>query len=60
LVVQDDGVGFDPGNQAEGPRLGLAGMRERVSLLGGEIDVESLPGLGTVVLAWVPFGGSPS
>jgi signal transduction histidine kinase len=35
-------------------------MRERVSLLGGEIDVESQPGLGTVVLAWVPLAGASS
>jgi signal transduction histidine kinase len=30
-------------------------MRERVRLLGGELDVESAPGHGTTILAWVPL-----
>jgi signal transduction histidine kinase len=59
LVVQDDGVGFDPRCQAQGPTLGLASMRERVALLGGELDVESEPQVGTMVLAWVPLREPP-
>jgi PAS domain S-box-containing protein len=55
LVVQDRGVGFEPALQARQPTLGLASMRERVSLLGGDLDVESSPGRGTTVLAWVPI-----
>jgi PAS domain S-box-containing protein len=55
LAVQDDGVGFDPGAEARSRTLGLASMRERVSLLGGELDVESQLGTGTLVLAWVPL-----
>jgi PAS domain S-box-containing protein len=55
LVVQDDGIGFEPKSQAQHLSLGLASMRERVSLLGGELDVESQPGVGTLVLAWVPL-----
>lgn len=58
LVVQDDGVGFDPKSEIRAQTLGLASMRERVSLLGGELDLESQPGLGTLVLAWVPLGES--
>jgi hypothetical protein len=34
--------------------LGLASMRERVRLLQGELDIESTPGRGTTVVAWVP------
>ena len=60
LVVQDDGAGFDPGLSARQPTLGLASMRERVSLLRGDLDVESAPGLGTTVLAWVPLEEAPS
>ena len=60
LVVQDDGAGFDPGLQARQPTLGLASMRERVSLLRGDLDVESAPGRGTTVLAWVPLEEAPS
>jgi signal transduction histidine kinase len=35
--------------------VGLAGMRERVSLLGGEMSVVSKPGVGTTVLAEIPW-----
>jgi signal transduction histidine kinase len=52
-VVEDDGAGFDPAEAPDG-RLGLLGMRERVALVGGEADVESSPGGGTVVLARIP------
>jgi signal transduction histidine kinase len=48
LVVEDDGHGFDPA--APTSRLGLAGIRERVELLGGRVRVESSPGAGTAVI----------
>jgi signal transduction histidine kinase len=48
LVVEDDGHGFDPA--APTSRLGLAGIRERVGLLGGRLRVESSPGAGTAVI----------
>jgi signal transduction histidine kinase len=54
VVVEDDGAGFDP-EQVTG-RLGLVGMRERVALVGGSLDVESGTGRGTVVLARFPLG----
>ena len=56
LAVQDDGCGFNPALQQDRPTLGLASMRERVHLLGGELEVESAPGRGTIILAWVPVG----
>jgi signal transduction histidine kinase len=59
LAVQDDGCGFDPAHQRNRPSLGLASMRERVQLLGGELDVESTPGQGTTIVAWVPLQGEP-
>ncbi len=60
LAVQDDGAGFDPGDPARSRSLGLASMRERVRLVDGTLDVESAPGRGTTVVAWVPTeGGSP-
>jgi signal transduction histidine kinase len=52
-VVEDDGSGFDPGS-TRADALGLAGMRERVSLAGGRLQVESSPGSGTTVVAEVP------
>jgi PAS domain S-box-containing protein len=60
VVVEDDGTGFDPDAPTTG-RLGLLGMRERVELVRGEIDVESRPGAGTTVAVQIPIpagGGS--
>lgn len=52
VEVGDDGVGFAPGAAAGG--FGLAGMRGRVSEVGGELDVASTPGGGTRVTVSVP------
>jgi PAS domain S-box-containing protein len=54
LAVSDGGVGFDPKKPREGMSLGLASMRERVRLANGTLDIESAPGQGTTILAWVP------
>lgn len=54
LSVVDDGIGFNPAKTGARRSLGHAGMRERVQLLGGELDVESEPGHGTTIVAWVP------
>src|SRR5579862_5355579 len=43
LIVQDNGAGFDV-EQGHGDRLGLFGIQERVSLLGGSLDVDSRRG----------------
>jgi signal transduction histidine kinase len=51
VEVQDDGVGFDTEAQTAG--FGLAGMRERVYLAGGRLELESGPG-GTRVRAHLP------
>jgi signal transduction histidine kinase len=57
LIVEDNGVGFEPDARVAGKHagLGLGGMRERSSLLGGTLDVESKPGQGTTVIARVPM-----
>ncbi len=57
LRVRDEGRGFDPeGLLTAGPgeRVGLAGMRERIALLGGKFDLWSRPGEGTAVTVDVP------
>ncbi len=56
LAVQDDGCGFNRVAQRDHPSLGLASMRERVQLIGGELEIESAPGQGTTVMAWVAAG----
>ena len=63
LTVEDDGCGFDPSLRTEnaatsaGGGLGLAGMRERLSLVGGELAIESSPGCGTTIFARLPVLG---
>jgi signal transduction histidine kinase len=52
-VVEDDGAGFEPA-ETRADALGLAGMRERVLLVGGRLLVESSPGGGTTLVAEVP------
>jgi signal transduction histidine kinase len=53
VVVEDDGTGFDPGTTRR-DALGLVGMRERVALVGGRLEIESSPGGGTTLVAEVP------
>jgi signal transduction histidine kinase len=55
LVVRDDGAGFDPARHRDRMSLGHAGMRQRAVLLGGRVDIDSGPGLGTTIRAWVPL-----
>jgi signal transduction histidine kinase len=53
-VIEDDGAGFDPrATQEDG--VGLLGMRERLALLNGRLEIESRPGAGTTVVAEVPL-----
>ena len=60
LDVSDDGVGFEVGGAAATGALsrvglGLPGMRERASIVGGTVDVSSQPGGGTRVSARIPL-----
>jgi signal transduction histidine kinase len=56
LTIRDDGIGFDPALLRTRTSLGHAGMRQRVSLLGGRVAIDSSPGHGTTILAWVSLG----
>ena len=51
-VIEDDGQGFDP--EVTGAGFGLVGMRERLALLGGRLEIESSGGAGTTIAAEVP------
>jgi signal transduction histidine kinase len=53
-VIEDDGAGFDLDGVGD-ESLGLAGIRERVALLGGRLRLETAPGKGTTIAAEVPF-----
>jgi signal transduction histidine kinase len=62
VMISDDGLGFDPaalsGAGAARAPLGLRGMKERATLLGGAVTVESAPGEGTTVDVRLPLGRS--
>jgi signal transduction histidine kinase len=62
LRIQDDGKGFDVGEITKvdktGRGVGLFGMKERVTLVGGACAVESQPGKGTTIVSEVPLTGS--
>jgi signal transduction histidine kinase len=59
LIVEDDGRGFDVsrtmGSHVHQGNLGLYGMRERATLVGGTLTIESAPGEGTSVFAQIPL-----
>jgi signal transduction histidine kinase len=50
--VADDGGGFDPGSNGMG--TGIQGMRDRMAVFGGDAEIESSPGHGTIVRGRVP------
>ncbi len=54
VSVADDGRGFDPAVAAASGRLGLAGVAERVRLLGGVVEIQGRVGEGTKVRATLP------
>jgi signal transduction histidine kinase len=56
LLVEDNGVGFDPASTMQGEHLGLLGLRERTEMLGGKLELESSVGAGTTLLVEVPYG----
>jgi PAS domain S-box-containing protein len=64
IQVSDDGVGFDPGatlhdkNQPQAG-LGLFSIQERLALLGGNLDIHSVPGMGSRFSLTVPRTGLP-
>ncbi len=59
MLIADDGVGFDVPSAFEraglGESLGLLGMRERIQLLGGKMELDSTPEQGTRLLARFPL-----
>jgi signal transduction histidine kinase len=55
LVVGDNGVGFEP-SEVQAGHFGLASMRERAIIIGGELTIESRPQDGTRIRISVPLG----
>jgi len=55
LVVEDDGIGFDPAAPDRAQGIGLLGMRERAALIGATLEIESSPGNGTSIFLRAPI-----
>lgn len=58
LSVEDDGRGF--GEAGDRKTFGLLGMQERVELTGGQLEIKSVPGEGTRIVARIPKDGGPN
>jgi signal transduction histidine kinase len=54
MSVSDNGNGFDPAQKRGDKHFGLAGMRDRVQMVGGRFRLRSAPGRGTMLAAEVP------
>jgi PAS domain S-box-containing protein len=54
VIIEDDGIGFDPNNKAIN-HLGLVGMQERATMLGGTITLESSSDRGSMIKLEVPW-----
>jgi PAS domain S-box-containing protein len=57
VSVADDGRGFEPGELDSSCGLGVPGMRERATLVGGTFAINTTPGGGTTVTVTIPLGG---
>jgi signal transduction histidine kinase len=55
--VCDDGTGTPSG--VISPGTGITNMRDRVTAVGGELEIDSAAGVGTTVRGWVPTAGQP-
>jgi signal transduction histidine kinase len=59
ISISDNGLGFRPRENTH-DTFGLLGMQERARALGGEVDIHSVPGLGTRVKARLPMQPAPA
>ncbi|MFC0559276.1 sensor histidine kinase [Halalkalibacter alkalisediminis] len=54
MIIKDDGKGFEPSTKKEGS-FGLIGMKERVNMLKGELNIQSKLNRGTIVAIGIPL-----
>lgn len=55
VIIEDNGIGFQPQQAAQHKRLGLYGMAERAELLNGKLTIESTPNHGTTIFVEIPL-----
>jgi PAS domain S-box-containing protein len=58
MTISDDGCGFDPASLARSRRggFGLFSIQERIAIMGGRLDIESVPGAGSRFIITAPLG----
>ncbi len=59
LEIKDDGKGFDPEAVKSRASFGLRGITERVLMMGGEVNIDSRPGQGTMLCVCIPIAQQP-
>jgi PAS domain S-box-containing protein len=59
MKVSDNGIGTLPGDRRKKASFGLLGMKERITTLGGELDIKSEPNQGTILTVSVPIQVRP-
>ncbi|RZI44645.1 sensor histidine kinase [Herbaspirillum sp. HC18] len=55
MAIRDNGIGMYPGDRRKARRFGLIGIEERVTILGGQLNIDSKPGQGTVLQMVIPL-----
>ncbi|HPH96427.1 MAG TPA: GAF domain-containing sensor histidine kinase [Anaerolineaceae bacterium] len=55
MEISDDGRGFDMAKAREKSGHGLRNIHTRARGVGGDVEITTAPGEGTIILAWVPF-----
>jgi len=58
VLIEDDGIGFNPEEVPVDGHLGLLGIRERVEMIDGNLMIESVPGEGTTIIVEVSYDDS--
>jgi len=55
LTVRDNGVGIPPERRDNNKTYGLRGLRERATFFGGNVDIRSTPGAGSLITVRLPL-----
>jgi signal transduction histidine kinase len=58
VIIEDDGVGFEIAEISRSGHLGLLGIQERIQMIAGSLQIESIPGGGTTIVVEVPYVNS--
>ena len=54
VTIEDNGIGFNPDLVSTGESIGMQNIRSRINFLNGTLDINSQPGLGTIIAFYIP------